>query len=214
MLFTKFNPPPGFYTYVYLDENNQPYYVGKGTKKRAWAKHNVPIPSDPNKIVFPFWDITELWATAMEKKLIRWFRRKDIIYENSGLNPDGWSPNGILYNKTNGGQGFAGLSNSGKYERTPEFRKSVSGENNPMYGMSGYKNPFFGKHHTEKSKKYGKDNHMFGVTGKNHHNSRPIHTPYGEFESMVDAERSIGTTSIHYRVNSKHPKYNNYYYIG
>ena len=40
-----------YYTYAYLDENNIPYYIGKGKSNRAWDKnHSVILPTN-DKII-------------------------------------------------------------------------------------------------------------------------------------------------------------------
>ena len=73
MIFSRKNPPPGFYVYAYLREDNSPYYIGKGKNIRAWhSDHSVNLPKDKKtKIVIVSYDLLELWAYALERKLIK-----------------------------------------------------------------------------------------------------------------------------------------------
>ena len=105
MIFTKQNPPSGYYVYAYIrsiDTNTShagtPYYIGKGKNDRAWAKnHAVPVPNDPNKIIILEQNLTEIGSLAIERRLIKWFGRQD-------------NNTGILRNKTDGGErGVEGL---------------------------------------------------------------------------------------------------------
>jgi len=119
-----------YYVYAYLrEQDNRPYYVGKGSGNRAFSKtHNVTVPNNRNQIVFWHENLEENEALELEMFYINMFGRKDIC-------------TGVLYNRTNGGDGASGLQHSDKYkERLRQQALGNSGNfgggDNPRLGVT------------------------------------------------------------------------------
>lgn len=68
-----------YYVYAYINQLGHIYYIGKGTKNRAWVVHkNI---SRPFKVVIMENHLTEIGAFALERFYIRWYGR---LIDNSG----------------------------------------------------------------------------------------------------------------------------------
>lgn len=114
-----------FYVYTYLREDGTPYYVGKGSGERAYKKWGKGIkpPKDDSRIIIVADNLEEEQAFKLERELIAEYGRKDLA-------------NGILHNKTDGGEGSSGHKVSG-WKWSEESKAKRRGAGNPAYGKFG-----------------------------------------------------------------------------
>ena len=98
-IYSKHNPPIGFYVYAYINDTGLFYYVGKGKDLRAWKPHrrannsNI-LPKDNSKILILAHRLNENEAYLLESKLIKQYGRRDL-------------ETGTLLNLSDGGPGPA-----------------------------------------------------------------------------------------------------------
>lgn len=115
-----------YYTYIYYYEDGTAYYVGKGSHKRVFMRHNVPVPKQHLIQYFSFETEVEAWDTEIQ--LIAFYGREQ----------DG----GTLMNLSTGGRsGAAGVVQSDclKQKRSLITKNQIATKGHPCRGLTGNK---------------------------------------------------------------------------
>jgi hypothetical protein len=163
-----------YYTYAWLRADGTPYYIGKGSKGRAFDRRRRYCPPR-NRVLLLKKNLTEEEAFRHEIYMISVFGRKDL-------------QTGILHNKTNGGDGVAGLRHTsesrrkiGEAQKGPlnvNYKKSEAAKHITNRSKENSQN--WGRKHTKKAcnnmrnSKLGSKNPNFGVTGGDNPFSKPV----------------------------------------
>lgn len=238
MLFTKKNPPKGYYVYFYIRKDGTPYYVGKGKGTRAWdsTAHTTKPWINQNNIVFVEWGLSDMWAQILERYFIRWFGRKD-------------KGTGILRNRTDGGDGASGnipwnkgktksnnqkLANMAKKrkihgnphqigskhtkERVDKIKQALTDRSMEQHQITKMKTAKTGKTWEE----------IYGIEGAQlkrlerakkrgvaRNKPKTIHTPYGVFSSVYQTTTNcvISAYTVRKRCRSPKPEWADWYYM-
>ena len=145
--------------YIIRNNINSKVYIGQtiqGYENRWYGhKHESKNIDRPLYRAMKKYGIDNFWIELIEENIpYEKLDEREIYYIElyDCINPKG-------YNLSPGGKSF----------RTEEERRAmaerVCGENNPMYGMNGELNPFYGHHHTEENKQLLSQKH------KEHYNN-------------------------------------------
>jgi hypothetical protein len=179
--------PENFYVYAYLRQDGSPYYIGKGKRKRAWSKAKFEIgkPTDDSRIIILEANLTEIGALALERRMIKWYGRKDL-------------GTGILRNQTDGGEGSTNPSLAARKQLTKRFKKMWANEkhrvsqskiraekwNDPVYNEKCSLARF--RHNKETSKSVLIDNaHYDSISAA----SRELNIPWSTVRDRLNSDK-------------------------
>jgi hypothetical protein len=135
------------YTYIYFRQDGTPYYVGKGSGRRAFKNGGRPCnrPQSRARILVQHWESEEK-AFEIEQWYILLYGRQDI-------------DSGILRNKSDGGEGTSNLSEETRMRMSSSHLGSMHSEETKEkirrshIGISLGNKYHLGKKHSEETKK-------------------------------------------------------------
>lgn len=183
--------------YIIKNSINDKVYIGQTIQdyKRRWHghKHESKSIDRPLYRAMRKYGYDNFWVELIEDNIpYEELDEKEIYYIKlyDCMNPKG-------YNISPGGQNF----------RTEEERQAmaerVSGENNPMYGMCGELNPFYGHHHTEENKRILSQKHKDNYNNLSQEEKEEICKKLDVLREKMIAERGGGFKGCHHTEEAK-----------
>jgi hypothetical protein len=181
-----------FYVYAYLRDVDSeaakagtPYYIGKGSKNRAWDKHRkgLKVPNDKKRIIILENNLSLIGALSLERFYIRWYGRKDL-------------GTGILHNMQDGGEGNSGAICS--FETKLKMSMVRKGKKSHRKGKIG---TFTTGRRTDEQKQHQID-----------HSPKRIEISIDGvvYKSIEQAAKSLGILAKTIGCRSKNPNFPNY----
>lgn len=180
-----------FYVYEHIRlDTMECFYVGKGHGKRAYVmqrnKHHDSICKKYGYIVHIVKDnLSEQESFELERDLI-----EDYVFNLGygidilGLNDYDHNEDSYLTNLTMGGEGVSGrVKSSEERKKLSDFAKTRVGKLNSNYGnhaLAGENHFFYGKHHSEETKRKIGDANKGKYTGENNYFYGKGHLQMGE----------------------------------
>jgi group I intron endonuclease len=172
-----------YYTYKITNLINGKIYIGKAVDvKKRWNKHKTAAKrQDPKDFSIIHRALLKYgFDNFVIETLAEYSTEKEALSEETRLiNELRSQDKNIGYNITAGGEGSSGFKHSEESKLQMGKTKAIAylGEGNPFYGKThteetkkilshtaeqrvGDKNPFFGKNHTDEAKQSMKENHV------------------------------------------------------
>ena len=183
--------------YIIKNNINNKVYIGQTIQdyKRRWHghKHESKSIDRPLYRAMRKYGYDKFWVELIEDNIpYEELDEREIYYIKlyDCINPKG-------YNISPGGQSF----------RTEEERQAmaerVSGENNPMYGMCGELNPFYGHHHTEENKQILSQKHKDNYNNLSQEEKEEICKKLDILREKMIVERGGGFKGYHHTEEAK-----------
>lgn len=168
-----------YYVYAHRDKNtNEVLYVGKGSNKRAYIFSNRPYKKEQvDIIILPMRYIDEKKAYEVEEIVTEYYKSIGQCRYNYRLGDNRTGVNNPIY-----GVGIKGFMTD---EEIEQWRKNIS------KATKGENNPFYGKKHTEDSKKKISEHH-YDCSGVNNSQAKiyRVITPEG-VEVVIKTRKKI-----------------------